>query len=96
MLCHVEGQPLLDTAKVYNFFQICVGFLICQDGKQLAIPIGLMTVLGDDTFRNVKKQHICFHACFLPFGHNPLLVIERYDIVRCKIGHVDVCQTCEA
>ena len=22
--------------------------------------------------------------------------MERYDIVRCKIGHINVCQTCEA
>ena len=55
-----------------------------------------MTVLGDDTLGNIEKQHICFHACFLPFGHNPLFVIERDDVVRCKIGHVDVCQPCKA
>ena len=28
MPCKMEGQVLLDTAKVGNFFQISIGFLI--------------------------------------------------------------------
>ena len=96
MSCKMEGQPLLDTAKVGNFLEISVNLLVCKYRKEFTVPIGLMPIFGDDTLRNVKKQHIGFHACLLSFGHNPLLVVKRNDVVRRKVGHVYICQTCKA
>ena len=55
-----------------------------------------MPIFGDDTLGNVKEQHIGFHTCLLTLGHDPLLVVKRNNVVRRKVGHVYICQTCKA
>ena len=55
MLCHVEGKVLLDTAKVGYLLEIRVGLLIAQNGKKLAITIGLVAIFGNDALGNIEK-----------------------------------------
>ena len=54
MLCQVEGKVLLDAAKVGYLFEVRVCFLIAQNGKELAIAIGLVVVFGNDALGNIQ------------------------------------------
>lgn len=55
MLCQVEGQVLFDSANIRNLFEIRIGLLIAQNREEFAVPIGLVTVFGDDALGNVQK-----------------------------------------
>ena len=54
MPCHVKGQVLLDATKVGYLLEIRVCLLITQNGKELAITIGLVAIFGNDALGNIQ------------------------------------------
>lgn len=50
-----------------------------------------MVVSGNDALGNIQKQDIGLDVRLLPFGHNPLFVIHRHDMIGAtKVGYIDV------
>ena len=51
----MKGKVLLDATNISYLFEVRVGLLITQNGKELAITIGLVAIFGNDALGNIQK-----------------------------------------